>query len=141
MNRIVFAAIAVTLGASAAMGGVIEDRKALMKRSGEEARAGAAMVRGETPFNLDRAQAILATYADKAAKLPTLFPADSKTGDTAAAPAIWEKSAEFKAQIEKFSADVKSAQASVKDLDSFKAGFAAVGKNCGGCHETFRIKK
>jgi cytochrome c556 len=29
----------------------------------------------------------------------------------------------------------------VKDLDSLKAALGAVGKDCGGCHETYRIKK
>ena len=31
--------------------------------------------------------------------------------------------------------------AAVKDLDSLKAAFGNVSKNCGGCHETYRIKK
>jgi cytochrome c556 len=30
----------------------------------------------------------------------------------------------------------------VKDLESFKAAFANIGKNnCGGCHEKYRLKK
>ena len=29
---------------------------------------------------------------------------------------------------------------SVKDLDSFKAAMAEVGKDCGGCHNTYRKK-
>jgi cytochrome c556 len=37
-------------------------------------------------------------------------------------------------------ATVDSALAQIKDLDSLKATFPAVGKECGGCHETFRVK-
>ena len=75
-------------------------------------------------------------------KLPTLFPENSKTGgDTAALPAIWDNKADFKAKFAKFGADAKAAQAAVKDLDSFKAAFPDMTKNCGGCHETYRAKK
>jgi cytochrome c556 len=70
--------------------------------------------------------------------LPGAFPAASKTGDTRALPAIWDKPAEFSAAIAKFAADVKAAQASAKDLDSFKTAYAAIGRNCGSCHEAFR---
>ena len=28
----------------------------------------------------------------------------------------------------------------MKDLDSFKAALGDVGKNCGGCHDTYRKK-
>jgi cytochrome c556 len=31
-------------------------------------------------------------------------------------------------------------KAKIKDLDSLKANFLAIGKACGGCHETFRVK-
>lgn len=138
---IAVAAICVSVTGVLAQSNIIKERQALMKRSGEEAKVASAMLRGETPFNLDRAKTVYANFAEKAAKLPSLFPPDSKTGETVASPAIWEKDAEFKATIAKFAADVKSAQDSLKDLDSFKAGFAAVGKNCAGCHETFRVKK
>ena len=71
-----------------------------------------------------------------------LFPDNSKTGgDTAALPAIWANMADFKGRFEKFGAEAKAAQSTVKDLDSFKAAFAGLTKNCGGCHETYRAKK
>ena len=40
----------------------------------------------------------------------------------------------------KLSSDAKAADATVKDLDSFKAAMGEVGKNCGGCHNTYRKK-
>lgn len=145
MKRIVLAALAVALGTSAAAAQSCEDtiksRQALMKRSGDNAKLGAAMIRGATPFDMDKVKTIFAAFADKAAKLPTLFPDCSKTGgDTHAAPAIWQKPDDFKTLIAKFGADVKEAQDNTKDLATFKTSFQAVGKDCSSCHETYRTK-
>ena len=77
---------------------------------------------GRAPFDLAAAHKIFATFQDAAAKMPALFPDNSKTGgDTAADPKIWENMADFKAKFAKFGDDAKAADASVKDLDSFKA--------------------
>jgi cytochrome c556 len=121
---------------------VIDKRQAFMKRSADMAKIGASMVKGETPFDLAKAKEVLATFAEDAAAMPNLFPDCSKTGDdTTAAPAIWDKPDDFKAAQAKFSADVKAAQDSLKDLDSLKASFQNIGKDCGGCHQAFRVKK
>ena len=139
------AAVAVAaFGASAvvAQQNPIEARQALMKDNGKHAKMGAAMVKGEAPFDLAKAKEIFATFEQSAEKMPDLFPPDSKTGhDTTAAPAIWEKMDEFKALFVKFGKDAKAAEESVTDLDSFKTAFSGLGKQCGGCHEDFRIKK
>jgi cytochrome c556 len=143
MIRTVLAVVAVAVGVTAALAqDPIADRKAMMKKNGAQAKAGAAMARGKAPFDLAKAKAIFVVYAESAEKLPTMFPPNTKTGgETTAAPAIWDKNAAFKAAAAKFAADSKAAAASVKDLDTFKVSFAAVQKNCGACHETFRIKK
>jgi cytochrome c556 len=145
MIRIVLAIAAVALGvcAATAQQDPIAARKALMKANGDEAKIAAAMIKGEQPFDLAAAHKIFATFQDAAAKMPALFPDNSKTGgDTAADPKIWENMADFKAKFAKFGEDAKAADASVKDLDSFKASMGDIGKNdCGGCHQTYRIKK
>ncbi|MCF8478145.1 MAG: cytochrome c [Pseudolabrys sp.] len=139
------AAIAVAaFGATAvvAQQDPIAARQALMKSSGKAAGAVAKMVKGEAPFDLATAKKSFATIEDVAIKAAKLFPPDSKTGgDTTAAPKIWESMDDFQAKFVKFAADAKAAEASVKDLDSPKAALGMVGKNCGGCHETYRIKK
>ena len=48
---------------------------------------------------------------------------------------------DFKAMFAKLGTDAKAAEGSVTDLDSFKAAFGNVGKDCGGCHQTYRVKK
>ena len=141
ISRIVLAVAVVAVGISAVVADVISDRQALMKRSGGQAKIGAAMAAGREPFDLAKAKAVFENYVDKAGKLPTLFADKPKADDkTSAAAAIWEKPAEFKAQGEKFGREAKAALEATKDLDSFKAQFAIVQKNCAGCHETFRIK-
>lgn len=116
----------------------IGERKALMKRSGAQAAAAAKMVRGEEPFDLAKAQAALAAFADKAEKMPNLFPDNTKTGDTRAVPAIWDNRAGFNAEIAKFAGHVKEAQSSTKDLETFRAAMTTIGRDCGSCHQGFR---
>ena len=121
----------------------IAARKALMKANGDQAKIGVAMMKGEAPFDIDKVHKIFAAWEDAAAKMPSLFPADSKTGgDTAADPKIWANMDDLKARFAKLGTDAKDAAAKVTDLDSFKAAFGSIGKNdCGGCHEHYRVKK
>jgi len=144
MIRTAFVIAGIALGtvAVAAQTDPIAARKALMKANGDQAKIGAAMAKGEAPFDLAKSKTMFATFLDAANKMPNLFPDNSKTGgETAAQPKIWEDMADFKAKFAKLGADAKAAETSVKDLDSFKAAFAAIGKDCGGCHELYRIKK
>ena len=145
MNRIALAvgAVALAVTAVAAQSDPIAARKALMKKNGDEAKVAASMVKGEAPFDAAKAQIVFATFADAAAKMPALFPDNSKTGgDTAALPAIWENKADVEARFAKFGKDAKEAEGKVKDLDSFKATWGPFAKdNCGACHEKYRAKK
>jgi cytochrome c556 len=136
------AALAISVTAIIAQEDPIKARKALMKENGDQAKIGAGMAKGEQPFDLAKAKAIFAQFSAAAAKMPSLFPDNSKTGgDTEALPKIWESMDDFKAKFVKFGLDAKAAESSVADLDSFKVAFTAVGKNCGGCHENYRVKK
>jgi cytochrome c556 len=138
--RTVLAVAAFAFGVTAvvAQGDPIAARKAIMKENGNQARISREMIEGKQPFSLDAAKKVLVTFQDAAAKMPGLFPDSSKSGDTAALPAVWEHKADFDAKFAKFGADAKAAEAKVKDLDSFKAEMAEIGKNCGGCHQTYR---
>jgi cytochrome c556 len=140
------AAIGLGVCAAVAQEDPIKARKELMKGNGDQAKIGAAMAKGEAPFDLAAAQKIFVTFQTTATKAPELFPESSKGGvpgaDFNAGPKIWENMDDFKARFNKLGDDAKAAGASVKDLDSFKAAFGNIGKNdCGGCHETYRLKK
>lgn len=145
MIRSAFAVVAMLLvaGAVAAQSDPIGARKALMKANGDQAKIGAAMVKGDAPFDAQKAKVMYATFLDAANKMPNLFPDNSKTGgETAAAPKIWENMADVKARFAKFGSDAKAAQASTGDLDTFKATFGPfVKQNCASCHELYRLKK
>jgi cytochrome c556 len=143
MKRTVLVATMLALGVSFAIAqDPIAARKAIMKKNGDEAKVGTAFMKGEAAFDLAKAKAIFATYADAASKMPSLFPDNSKAGgETAALPAIWEKKADFDAKFQKLGEDAKDAAAKVTDEASFKTVFPTVQKNCGGCHETYRLKK
>ena len=144
MKRLALGATLLALGVSFALAqqDPIAARKALMKKNGDEAKIGTAYMKGEAAFDLAKAKAIFAAYQDAASKAPALFPDNSKTGgETAALPAVWEKKADFDAKFKKFGEDAKDAATKVTDEASFKVAFPAVQKNCGGCHETYRLKK
>jgi len=148
MIRTVLAIAAIVLGLSVAFAeeDPIKARKALMKANGDQAKIGAAMMKGERPFDAAAAHKMFATFQDAAAKMPGLFPDSSKGGDPSdefnAGPKIWEDMADFKAKFAKFGEDAKKADASVKDADSLKAALGDIGKNdCGECHKAYRLKK
>ena len=144
MIRTVLATMALAIGvtAVAAQSDPIAARKALMKANGDQAKIGAAMAKGEAPFDLEKAKKVFTTFEESGDKAQNLFPDNSKTGgETAALPKIWEDKADFNAKLAKLAADSKAAAASITDLDSFKAVWTGVIKQCGGCHETYRQKK
>ena len=131
----------VTAAAAQSCQDIIDKRQTLMKKSGAAAKIGTEMIKGEKPFDMAQVQQIYAAFTEDATQMPTLFPDCSKTGHkTTAAPAIWEKMDDFKAAIAKFAADIKAAQDNTKDVDTLKANFATIGKNCSSCHQTFRVK-
>jgi len=140
--RIALAAVVAAFAATAvvAQGDPIAARKGLMKGVGSANGAVTQMLDGKQPFEVAKAKAALMTISDNAAKMPPLFPANSKDGDTAALPAIWENKPDFDAKMAKMSTDAKAAADKVTDLDSLKAGIGTVRQNCGGCHNVYRKK-
>ncbi len=93
---IAVAAIAVGVTVVAAQSDPIAARKALMKNMGAATKTGGGMAKGEVPYDQAKAQEIFATYIDVSAKMPALFPDNSKTGgETTASPKIWEDKAGF----------------------------------------------
>jgi cytochrome c556 len=103
------------------------------------------MFKGEKPYDQAAVDAALAQLEDTARKLPALFPATVKDakweGDYAPSSKIWEDKAGYDAKVASFGKVVTEAKAKIKDLDSLKANFPGIGKECGACHETFRLKK
>lgn len=144
MIRTVLVAASLVLGLSAvvAQSDPIAERKAAMKAVGAATGLGAKIAKGEEAFDAAKVQGIFKVYVDAAKKMPTLFPDSAKTGgETTAAPKIWEDQAGFKAGFVKLEADATAAGTAAVDLASFRTAFGGVTKDCGGCHEVYRIKK
>ena len=148
MKRIlvVAGALLLSVGAVVAQQDVVKQTQADDEGNRKGARGVLTpMVKGEKPYDQaavdDGARAQL---DDTAKKLPTMFPESIKgvklEGDYSSSPKIWEDKAGFAAKIESFAKVVTEAKAKIKDLDSLKANVPAIGKECGGCHETFRLK-
>ncbi|KWV59516.1 cytochrome C [Bradyrhizobium macuxiense] len=123
----------------------VKQTQAQMKETGKNAGALGAMIKGEKPYDQATVDVALAKFEDTAKKLPTLFPESIKglkpDGDYSASPKIWEDKAGFEQHIASFTKSVADAKGKIKDLDTLKAELTVIGKQCGGCHETFRVKK
>jgi cytochrome c556 len=147
MKRIVVVAavLAFSAGAVVAQQDQVKRTQGMMKDNGKNAGALSAMVKGEKPYDQSTVNAALAQFEDTAKNLPTLFPASMKglklEGDYDPSPKIWEDKAGFESQIQSFAKVVADAKGKIKNLDTLKAELAVIGKQCGGCHETYRIKK
>jgi cytochrome c556 len=135
------AIILACIGASFADDDPIKARQALMKANGDTSKPLVPILKGQAPFDLATAQTALKAYIETAEKAPALFPPGSDKGKTHALPAIWQNKSDFEARFAKLGDDAKAAMASVKDAATFKAGFAPIFKDCGGCHELYREKE
>jgi cytochrome c556 len=92
----VIAAIGLAVTIATAEQNPIAARKQLMKDNGDQAKIGAAMAKGEAPFDLAKAHKIFATFEDTAAKASALFQDNSVEQATAdgpytASPEIWKR--------------------------------------------------
>ena len=142
---VVAGALLLSVGAGIAQQDVVKQTQADMKANGK-ALGGVLtpIVKGDKPYDQAAVNEALKVLDDTAKKLPTMFPESTKglkpDGDYSASPKVWEDKAGFAAKIESFGKIVTEAKAKIKDLDSLKATVPAIGKECGACHETFRLK-
>ena len=142
---VVAGALLLGIGVVAAQQDALKSAQTIMKGNGKSLGGTLApMNKGEKPYDQAAVTEALNTLDDTAKKLPTMFPESLKgqkwEGDYSASPKIWEDKAGFDAHIASFAKAVTDAKGKIKDLDSLKATWPAVGKECGGCHETYRVK-
>lgn len=145
MKKLLLSLSALAFATSAVQADAIADRKAIMKERGQIVGGLSKVAKGETPFDAEAVKTQLAALNANEEKfdIEALFPAGSETGgETTAAPAIWSDMTGFKAANEKMAAAAKAAvDASPADVAALGAALGPIGQACGGCHETFRIKK
>ena len=143
-TAIVAGTLLLGIGVVAAQQDQVKQTQAIMKGNGKNAGALAAMVKGEKPYNQAAVDAAMAQFEDTIKKFPTLFPDSSKglkpEGDYFPSSKVWEDRAGFDEHIASFAKAVADARGKIKDLDTLKRILPVIGKQCGGCHETYRVK-
>src|SRR5690349_12471492 len=126
-SRLLVVSLAVSLGfaldaaAQAKPETLVKQRQAAMTLIAKYFGPLGGMAQGRVPYNqqvVQRNAAILDVLKDTPWDG---FHESTKGVQSAALPAVWEKSGEVKQAIERFTGDV--------------------GKSCGGCHDNFREKK
>ena len=104
MLRVVAVVAALAIGATAVWAqnaAGIAARKEAMKAFGGAAKGPGGMNKGDAPFELPKVQASLKTIEETATKAKGLFGDDTKTGETDALPAAFEKKADLFARFDK----------------------------------------
>ncbi len=134
----------LSVGAVVAQQEVANQTQTTMKATGRAMGGLAPMIKGEKPYDQAVVNASLTQLEETAKKLPAMFPDSIKglkiEGDYSSSPKVWEDKAGFAAKIESFAKVVAEAKGKITDLNSLKATMPAIGKECSGCHETFRLK-
>ena len=103
----------------------------------------AGMAQGKIPYNAD-VVARNATYLENLAQMPwDGFNESTKGEKSAARPEIWSEPKKFQEAADRLQGEaVKlAAAARAKDEAGVKAQWGAVGKACGACHDSFRVKQ
>lgn len=144
--RTVFVALAMAgcgMTAVMAAGEPQEVRQGLMKGVGQSMGALVAIAKGEKPYDDAVVTASLETISKNVKAFADQFPAGSETGmESEASPKIWENMADFKAKAAKLGTDVDATLAQLPaDQAAVGAALGTIGKNCGDCHQTYRLKK
>jgi cytochrome c556 len=135
----VIAAFCVAATVAIAQQNSVEQRQALMKKNNEHAKAMITMIKGEAPHDVAKVNAAFDQWTETAKQFGSLFPPDSKEGDTRATEAVWSQREKFEAAIANFAKNVADQRKkATSGLDGLKAAMSVVGKDCGNCHETFR---
>ena len=123
---------------------LVKQRQSAMTLIGKYWGPIAGMASGKvSPYNADVVSRN-ATYLENLAQMPWDGFHDSTKGEKSRAlPAIWQQKAKFDELAQRLQAEtVKLGQvARAKDEAGVKQQYAAVGKVCGACHESFREKQ
>ncbi|MHA3977747.1 c-type cytochrome [Halovulum sp. GXIMD14794] len=123
----------------------VAQREAAMKKVGSGAKTIGDMLKGETEFNADRANAALAEMHSASMNFENLFPegtAGAGSNEFVASEKIWEDFTGFERAVATFRSDIEAAQQQApRDKEQLAAAFGTIGKNCQSCHETYRTKK
>jgi len=122
---------------------MVKQRQAAMTLQAKYWGPMVGMMQGKTPFNLQVVQRN-AGFLDNLSRMPwDGFDPSTKDVKSAALPAIWTDNAKFAEAAERLQNEANKLYQVSRGGDeaAIKAQMGAVGKACGGCHESFRAKQ
>jgi cytochrome c556 len=136
--------LAGTAAAQAKPDVLVKQRQSAMTLIGKYWGPIAGMASGKvSPYNADVISRN-ATYLENLAQMPwDGFHESTKGEKTRALPAMWEQRAKFDELAQRLQTETAKLGevARKKDEAGVKQQYAAVGKVCGACHESFREKQ
>ena len=144
IKRVLAATVLCLFGATVVVSaaGLAEPREAAMKKIGGAMGGLAAIAKGEKPYDAETVKTSLATISEAIKVFPTYFPPGSETDSKEASPKIWESMDDFKAHADKLGANAEALLAQLPaDQAAVGAAMGTLGKDCGACHQTYRLKK
>src|SRR6185295_2736701 len=150
LAAVVAVAIGVTAGMSAGAAFaqqkpevLVKQRQSVMTLQGKYFGPMAGMAQGKIPFNADVVRRN-AAFLDNLSRMAwDGFDASTKDVKSAALPAIYEQPDKFKEAAARLENEAHKLYTVAQSGDeaAVKAQIGAVGKSCGGCHESFRQKQ
>jgi cytochrome c556 len=141
MIRILAALAAAAIGATAVHAQntqAIALRQATMKQYGRAIVVLGKIAKGDIAFDLPTIQATLKTIEETSQKANTVFPDDSKIGETNTLPAAFKRKSDLFARFDALARDANAANSAIVDEASFKAEWAKIGTHCVGCHKDYK---
>ena len=122
----------------------INVRKAVFTLIGSNFKPVGEVLQGRASYESVDVSKSAGRVAFLAGLLNEAFPDNSASGDTKARPEIWSNRADFDKRVKDFqdhsAALVQVAAREKSGSDAFKAAAAAVGQDCKGCHENYKVK-
>ena len=122
---------------------MVKQRQAVMTLQGKYFGPMAGMAQGKVPYNADVVKRN-AAFLDNLSRMAwDGFDPATKDVKSAALPAVYEEQAKFKEASSRLENEAHKLYevAQSGDEAAVKAQIGAVGKACGGCHESFRQKQ
>jgi cytochrome c556 len=122
---------------------LVKQRQAVMTLQGKYFGPMAGMAQGRIPYDAKIVQRN-AGFLDNLSRMPwDGFAEGTKDAKSAALPAVWSDSAKFAEAADRLQNETSKLYAVSRSGDeaAVKAQIGAVGKACGGCHESFRQKQ
>ncbi len=146
MRRVVtiVGTLLLSAGVVSAQQDQVAKTQAAMKSNLKSALTLSSMIKSEKPYDQAAVEGALTELEDVARRFTSLFP-DSIRGlkpdsQYYASDKVWTDRAGFEDRVASFTKAIAEARGKIRDLETLKATFPSVNRECVGCHETYRIK-